>query len=317
MTTEEPWTLLIESLTVLFLGKAGRLSPLFWISMIAIALFLYFKRGVVGSFWGWLFPKEVYFHPSHITDLKIWLFGRLLSIVSLVSRISFTAIVSASVSGAISGGQVPSGSWHPVLVALLILVVLDFCAYWVHRTHHQWSILWPFHSLHHSAEVLTPFTVYRKHPIYDLISDIVKGIILGTILGIVLGLFVGQAEAADVARINVFYFVFNLVGSNFRHSHVWLSYGRTLEHIFISPAQHQIHHSIEQRHYNKNYGEVLAIWDWMFGTLYVPDREEELTFGLSDGSGTEQARPHPGLWRALWVPIRDSYRAMRSLGKSV
>ena len=65
---------------------------------------------------------------------------------------------------------------------------------------------------------------------------------------------------------------------------MWLSYGLVLSHIFISPAQHQIHHSIEARHFGHNVGFALAIWDWMFGTLYVPKERETFDMGLGDGT---------------------------------
>lgn len=52
--------------------------------------------------------------------------------------------------------------------------------------------------------------------------------------------------------------------------------------MLISPAMHQVHHSIEPRHFNRNYGQALAIWDWMFGTLYVIHEKEVVTFGLDD-----------------------------------
>ena len=74
-----------------------------------------------------------------------------------------------------------------------------------------------------------------------------------------------------------------LIG-NLRHSHVWLSYGVVLNHIFISPAQHQIHHSQRPDQFGKNVGYALAIWDWLFGTLYVPKGRETFSFGLGDSS---------------------------------
>jgi sterol desaturase/sphingolipid hydroxylase (fatty acid hydroxylase superfamily) len=49
----------------------------------------------------------------------------------------------------------------------------------------------------------------------------------------------------------------------------------------MSPAHHQIHHSRNPAHFNKNLGSCLAVWDWLFGTLYVPAAEpEKLAFGV-------------------------------------
>ena len=58
---------------------------------------------------------------------------------------------------------------------------------------------------------------------------------------------------------------------------------RRVGRIFISPAHHEVHHSGDPKHFNKNFGSCLALWDWMFGTLYVPAKErEKLTFGFPD-----------------------------------
>jgi hypothetical protein len=38
------------------------------------------------------------------------------------------------------------------------------------------------------------------------------------------------------------------------------------------PAHHHVHHSANPKHFNKNFGSCLALWDWMFGTLYVPEK---------------------------------------------
>jgi sterol desaturase/sphingolipid hydroxylase (fatty acid hydroxylase superfamily) len=50
----------------------------------------------------------------------------------------------------------------------------------------------------------------------------------------------------------------------------------------ISPAQHQIHHSIKKEHHNKNFGVAFAFWDYMFGSLYISKNNEDVKFGISD-----------------------------------
>lgn len=77
---------------------------------------------------------------------------------------------------------------------------------------------------------------------------------------------------------------------------VWLIYkhcGKFWSHIFISPAQHQIHHSLAHKHWDENYGEVFAIWDWAFGTLYVPETIEVLEFAFSTPDGKRIAQSYP------------------------
>ena len=70
-----------------------------------------------------------------------------------------------------------------------------------------------------------------------------------------------------------------------------------MEHFFISPAQHQVHHSTDEAHFNKNYGTWLAIWDWMGGSLYVTGQKETLRFGL----GKEELNHDPHRVRSVLV----------------
>jgi sterol desaturase/sphingolipid hydroxylase (fatty acid hydroxylase superfamily) len=305
---------IFEGLKDLALGGAGRLAPIFLVATFGLVLVVWLVRRPGAGFFRWAFPREVWFHPSHWVDAKVFLLGRLLTAISGALFVLTSSSLGAFVSAAVDEGTGPAATgpseWHPAVVAVLILLVADFCVYCFHRVSHEWPILWPFHATHHSAEVMTPLTVYRKHPVYDLVSGLFGGAVMGLVLGVVLGITVGSVPVAMIGGTNAFYFVFNVVGSNLRHSHVWLSYGRMLEHVFISPAQHQIHHSIDPRHHDRNYGEVLAIWDWMFGTLYIPDGEEKLRFGLADASGVPLPQPHPTLWRFLVEPFGSSAQAV-------
>jgi sterol desaturase/sphingolipid hydroxylase (fatty acid hydroxylase superfamily) len=196
-------------------------------------------------------------------------------------------------------------------VALLLVIGADFATYWFHRVFHEVSWLWPIHALHHSAEELNPVTAYRHHPVFEVFGAIVASLMAGAVQGLLLAFVVGSFDVAVVGGANVFFAVFNVLGANLRHSHVWLHYPNPLGYFLISPAQHQIHHSIDPRHHNRNYGEVLAIWDWMFGTLYVPEGYEEIRFGLGDGKGGRIAQPHPNLKSALVTPLRELAAKLR------
>jgi sterol desaturase/sphingolipid hydroxylase (fatty acid hydroxylase superfamily) len=99
-------------------------------------------------------------------------------------------------------------------------------------------------------------------------------------------------------------FLFNLLFANLRHSHVWLAWPPSLGWILGSPANHQIHHSAEERHLDKNFGGVFAIWDWMFGTLYLPREREVFRMGLADGTGTE----YSSILRLYGLPFVKIFR---------
>ena len=313
----------LQTFFVNFFSTDLRVHPIYLLPFVVIGYGLYRWRGKStngnSGFIGWFFPKEIYLHPSHMVDLKLFAVGRFLSVLKLfhmgVVQTAF-AIAGMGFVATLTGLEMQeSGITVPriLMATLIVTITADFCTYWVHRYHHELAIIWPFHSVHHSAEVMTPITVYRKHPIYDIISGFVKAVAIGLVQGMVLILLMGKVELVVIAGINAAYFIFNMAGSNFRHTHIWLSYGRMLEHILISPAQHQIHHSLDPKHHNKNYGELLAIWDWMFGTLYIPKGKEDLKFGISKSANSSDRilQPHSSLRAALIVPIQDSAKAIR------
>ena len=192
-------------------------------------------------------------------------------------------------------------------VILCLTFARDLSTYVTHALHHRWPLLWAFHKVHHSAEVLTPLTVYRKHPVYNVFSSLTDLVIVGPAQGLVLFLFASTPEPLLLFGTNVIFSTFHLLGANLRHSHIWLSFGPVLSRIIISPAQHQIHHSRAQRHWDRNYGEVFALWDWLFGTLYVPGKEREV---IEFGVAGETSQAHPTLLAAYLTPFADCARLL-------
>ncbi len=288
-------------------GPESRLWPYYLATSVLIAFAAYRARKIKIPFAKWLFPEEIYLHASHMIDLKVFGFSLILHALGLFNLVFFASFIADQ----LSSFQITRFGVEPfpeLLVAIILLCVLDFAIYWVHRVHHESRIFWPFHSLHHSAEVMTPVTVYRKHPIYDVISIFTKGVLIGLLQGVFLLVFASETAYSTIAGVNAAYFAFYMAGANLRHSHVWISFGSFFEHLFISPAQHQIHHSIDPKHHNKNYGEVLAIWDWMFGTLYIPKNEEIIEFGLGNARGERTRQRHDTLKNAMLVPIQDSWK---------
>ena len=110
----------------------------------------------------------------------------------------------------------------------------------------------------------------------------------------------------------IFVFLFNLLGYNLRHSHVYWAWPPLMGRILGSPGNHQIHHSSEARHLDKNFGGVFIIWDRLFGTYLAP--EPVLATGVH---GRDSA---PGLLGAhleplvyLWVRLRRVKSGWRKL----
>jgi sterol desaturase/sphingolipid hydroxylase (fatty acid hydroxylase superfamily) len=126
-----------------------------------------------------------------------------------------------------------------------------------------------------------------------------------------------QAAASPVSfysflGLHVLVFAFNLVGI-LRHSQVWLHYGPAWGKWLISPAHHQLHHSCEAEHIGVNRGFELAIWDRLYGTLYVPGRKPPFRMGLGDGTDAQWHNV-----RAMYVlPFRNARARVASGARKI
>ena len=119
--------------------------------------------------------------------------------------------------------------------------------------------------------------------------------------GVFLYLFGAMIGIVDILGVNLFLFIFSLAGSNLRHSHIKIKYPAILENLFISPYQHQIHHSTKYPH--KNFGGYLAIWDSIFGTLKHSKDVKKIRFGVAVES-------FQTLSHILFTPFIGSYKLL-------
>ena len=108
-----------------------------------------------------------------------------------------------------------------------------------------------------------------------------------------------------IASTNAALFVFLFLGSTLAHSHIWISFGK-LENFFVSPAMHQIHHSDNPKHFDKNMGLSLSIWDRMFGTAHLTPEFEEIHFGL----GEKENKEFLTLPQLIWSPFVRAFKGL-------
>ena len=282
-------------------------------SFVLLAFFSYhryYRKRTKRGFFAFLFPWKIYGSASARVDYGIFLVNLLISPMLLITA-GLQAWLSIVVGNALvdaAGGPVFRGDWSTGTYLAFILgytLMADLSVYIVHRLHHEMDVLWPIHKLHHSATVLTPVTLFRKHPVWNLVASSTNLALTGLFQGIFVFVFFGGPAFEILFGINSVYVLYNLAGANLRHSHVWLSFGPYLSYLFISPAMHQIHH--DPNRMRKNYGEVFAIWDWLFGTLYVPKKFERFEIGLGN-----EGNPHNTLLKAYVVPLVESWQAVRN-----
>lgn len=236
-----------------------------------------------------LFPRKVWLSGDARADLLWTLFGGLVLYGFFATAFAgLTETIRLGLLGwfeEVSSPALPASVLWITVATIVVALATDFAVFLAHWAQHRIPFLWTFHRVHHSARELTFLTVYRMHPVDLLLNSLLLALWVGSTTAVLTWLFAGAAPAWTMYGINIVTFLFYLLGYNLRHSHVWLDYG-PLDHVLISPAMHQIHHSVERRHWDRNMGLVFSFWDRLFGTLYVPSEREDLTFGIGEDGDT-------------------------------
>jgi sterol desaturase/sphingolipid hydroxylase (fatty acid hydroxylase superfamily) len=302
-------------------GVAGQLaSPgvsIFWgyllgAALIAAAVYVVRRRRVAGLL-GYLAPREVWLRRSTFNDLALFVLNTLLYSFWLLAPLSWIsqtlgAEVWQALHQRLGPMQAPvSGPLAMLGLSLVVFVVGDLAFFLAHLAMHRIPLLWEFHKVHHSAPVLQPVTVLRRHPVSIAVDGAITGALLGPVYGLAGWLGGGQLEPWTILGVNGLLFVALVLGFNLQHSHVWLSFG-ALDRLVISPATHQLHHSADPAHHDRNFGNFLAIWDRLAGSLLLPrevaERGEEprLQFGLG-APGEAWEREYASVWRLVLWPV--------------
>ena len=234
-----------------------------------------------------IFDKKIFFSKSAKSDYKIFLINQLIMMIISPFLITQLTIATALYFYFHTIDWLSAGMFVGIAKIYIILsftifqfTIDDFSKYIVHRFMHKWPVLWALHKVHHSATVLTPMTVFRTHPLEGIIFSLRSAITQAIGISLFFYLFGNLVSLYTIVGVNVFVFVFNILGSNLRHSHIGIRYWKWLEYIFISPAQHQLHHSVAFEHHDKNFGAALAVWDWLFGSLHHSVEFETLHLGI-------------------------------------
>ncbi|HEU0045709.1 sterol desaturase family protein [Sphingomonas sp.] len=177
-------------------------------------------------------------------------------------------------------------AWAGPLAALIAVVlaatVNDFFFYCYHRIQHRW--LWRYHAVHHSVRDLTAVNSYHH------ISETVIGLLLAIPTTLVI---------CDVGPALPFVSLILYLHIVWIHSPTRINLG-PLRILFADNNFHRIHHSLEERHFDKNFGAFTTLWDRLFGTAHFPSRDEWPDVGLAE---VDQPRT-----LKEWVDLPTRYR---------
>ena len=197
--------------------------------------------------------------------LRIWL-------VYVAAQVALTAALLALIG---SSGLSPEidprqllglPTWAAaIVVGIAIILAKDFFFYWEHRIQHRW--LWRWHAPHHAIRNLSATNSWHHW------SEIAM-----------FALMVSVPMSLLTPAFGPRSFLIGLILSwqpIYLHSATRLQLGPVLRRLVIDSRYHRIHHSLEPRHFDRNFGAATPLWDWLFGTAYFPGEDDWPEVGLA------------------------------------
>ncbi|MFM5950728.1 MAG: sterol desaturase family protein [Novosphingobium sp.] len=201
-----------------------------------------------------------------------------IALIALVPAGALAAAVFAG-SGLLSG-------WSVLAAFLPLLLARSFAAYWLHRLFHAVPLLWRIHRVHHADIAIDTSTGLRNHP-FEVLTAALSAAGVVAVLG---------PKVATVVAVDAVLFAAAL----WQHAAIRLpaSLATPAEWLVVTPRSHLVHHSQLRRQHDRNYGDLLSIWDHLFGTWGAPLPPPDC-IGLAVGP------PPNSLFRQLLWPFRD------------
>lgn len=150
---------------------------------------------------------------------------------------------------------------------LIFFIILDFVQWFTHVLLHKFPFLWRFHQVHHSVKEMGFSAHLRYHWMENIFYKPLK-----TFGVMILGGF--EPEQAYIVH-----FVAIAIG-HLNHANIKLTYG-PLKYIFNNPVMHLYHHSyiLPKGKFGVNFGISLSLWDYLFGTNYIPESGGKIRLG--------------------------------------
>ncbi|MEK9951084.1 MAG: lysoplasmalogenase family protein [Curvibacter sp.] len=181
--------------------------------------------------------------------------------------------------------------WQSGYGWVLALVFYDFCYYWLHRAGHEVAVFWAAHVVHHQSQDYNLSTALRQTS---------SGALLGWLFYVPMALAgVPPLVFGVVALIDLLYQFW------VHTEHVGKLGG--FDRWFCSPSNHRVHHAVNERYLDRNYGGILILWDRLFGSF----KEEDETCVYGTRSPLDSWDPLWANGEVYWGLLHDSWHARR------
>jgi sterol desaturase/sphingolipid hydroxylase (fatty acid hydroxylase superfamily) len=198
--------------------------------------------------------------------------GVMSQVIGLFTKLLVVGIYAAVYSVA-ALWELPAGEWW---VWVLAIVAYDFCYYWNHRLGHESAVFWAAHVVHHQSQEYNLSTALRQTS---------SGALLGWIF------YLPMAVVGIPPEVFVVSAVVNLLYQYWIHTEQIGKLG-WFDRWFSSPSNHRVHHAVNDRYIDRNYGGIFMIWDRLFGTFIEED--EKCVYGT---------RAPLDSWDPLWANL--------------
>jgi alkylglycerol monooxygenase len=230
---------------------------------------------------------DTYRLADAVNSIGLGMLSQISAVLTGLLRIGIYTAVYAAV--ALFPQEAAREFWTTWYGWLLALVFYDLCYYWLHRMGHESAVLWAAHVVHHQSQHYNLSTALRQTS---------SGALFGW-------LFYLPMAVAGVPPL-----VFGVVALVDLLYQFWVHTEQVgklgwFDRWFCSPSNHRVHHAVNDRYLDRNYGGILIVWDRMFGTFREED--ERCVYGTRG-----ELRSWDPLWanaEVYWALAKDSWHA--------
>jgi sterol desaturase/sphingolipid hydroxylase (fatty acid hydroxylase superfamily) len=173
---------------------------------------------------------------------------------------------------------------------IVLFIFSDLKNYFSHYVFHRYNALWKLHEFHHSATHFCMLTRHRGHFLEAALKRMIDVIPFAIF---------GSLETYLIIKIVIE--IHQLV----LHSSIKSDWGLFGRYLIVSPSAHRIHHSVERKHYGKNFGNTFIFWDRLFGTYEPHTVIKEL--GIEENQYNKE-----GVFNDILKPFIEFFKHLKS-----
>lgn len=230
--------------------------------------------------------RKVYYAQDAVNSLGLGLISQIVGVFAKVLTIGIYAWCVQHI------GLLHLSTSNP-WVWISGLLLYDLLYYWLHRGGHEVNVLWAAHVVHHQSENYNLSTALRQTG---------TGVLLGWLF------YLPMALLGYPVEVFVLVALIDLLYQFWVHTELIGRLG-WFDRVFCSPANHRLHHAVNDRYLDRNYGGIFILWDRMFGTFVEEDDTDPPVYGT---------RSPLRSWNPLWANVevywdiaKDAWHAQR------